>query len=224
MFLNKLIVVCLSVVFLFSAQGFQNQAFGDVGKDAKLDSKTRAAVVGDIGQLLIEKYVFLDVAEKLRDHIHNRLKNGDYDTIDDPARFAMVLVEDLYQISEDRHFHIEFSPERAELIRAQRSRSKEEKEAAEKKYCEDDRGTNFGFKKLENLKGNIGYLDLRYFISSPLCLLLAHSTSGISAVNPIATSNLSLPQLTARPPGTHREPRTTSAPFKAVSRRCSSSG
>jgi len=75
----------------------------------------------------------------------------------------MVLVEDLYQISEDRHFYLEFNPERAELIRAQRSRSKEEKAAAEKQYCEDDRLKNFGFKKLEHLKGNIGYLDIRFF-------------------------------------------------------------
>lgn len=183
MFLNKLIVVCLSVVFLFSTQGFQNQAFGDATKDAKLDSKTRAAVVGDIGKLLIEKYVFLDVAEKLRDHIHNRLKNGDYHTIDDPARFAMALAEDLYQISEDRHFHIEFNPGRAELIRAQKGQSEGEKEKARRTLCEDDRRTNFGFKKLENLEGNIGYLDLRYFSNAEHA-----GPTAVAAMNYLANS------------------------------------
>jgi hypothetical protein len=179
-----MIISFLTVVFLVNIQGFHSQSIGETTKDAQINSKTKAAIIEDIGELLIEKYIFLDIAKRIKDHISTRLKNGDYDPIDDPDRFADMLREDLYQISQDRHFHIEFNPKRAELIRAQRSRSKEEKEAAEKEYCEDDRGTNFGFKKLENLKGNIGYLDLRYFSNAEYA-----GPTAVAAMNYLANSD-----------------------------------
>lgn len=163
MFRRKLIISFLTIVFLVSIQNFNSHSTGETMQDAQIDSKTRAAIVKDIGELLIEKYIFLDVAERIKEHIGTRLKNGDYDSVDDPAHFAKVLEEDLYQISEDRHFHIEFNPGRAELIRAQKGQSEEEKERANRTLCEADRRTNFGFKRLEHLKGNVGYLDLRYF-------------------------------------------------------------
>ncbi len=184
MFAGRGLMLCSLILWLFNLSGFPGRSMGQTVQPAPLDAKTRAAVVEEIGQLLVEKYVFLDVAEKLRDRIHARLKNGDYDAIDDPARFATVLVEDLYQISEDRHFHIEFNPERAKLIRAQKSQSQEEKEAAEKQCCEDDRRTNFGFKKVENLKGNIGYLDLRYFSNAEYA-----GPTAVAAMNYLANSD-----------------------------------
>lgn len=196
MFVNKLNVICVLVVFSFSIHGFQNQAFGETPKNAELDSKTRTSVVEEIGKLLIEKYVFLDVAEKLRDHIHGRLKNGDYDALDDPARFANTLRDDLYEISQDRHFHIEFNPQRAELIRAQQSQSEEEEEKAGGKLCDDDRLENFGFKKLEHLKGNIGYLDLRFFSNAEYA-----GQTAVAAMNYLANSDAVIVDIRDTPGG-----------------------
>ena len=133
---------------------------------AHIDAKTKSAVATSICKLLMEQYIFLDVAEKMKNHISTRLKDGNYDKIDDPAQFASTLGEDLYEISKDNHFHIEFNPELAELIKAQQSQSDEEVQRANKKFVEDDRWMNFGFRKLEQLRGHIGYLDLRVFCNA----------------------------------------------------------
>jgi hypothetical protein len=158
----KWIACCLLIALFFNSSASQSQTFVQAKSDARIDSRTRAAVVAEIGDLLIEKYIFLDVAEKIKKHIDTRLKNGDYDGLDDPVRFCSALVEDLYEVSQDKHFHIEFNPQLADLVRAQQSESEEEKERAFQAHRENDRQNNFGFRKVENLTGNIGYVDIRY--------------------------------------------------------------
>jgi len=69
----------------------------------------------------------------------------------------------LLETSHDHHFFLEFNPERADLIRATRSRSESQIDQARKKILDDARWHNFGFRKLERLRGNVGYLDLRSF-------------------------------------------------------------
>ncbi len=134
------------------------------GKTANpLDQGTKTAIVETIGKLLVDKYIDLEVAEKIRNHLTSKLEAGDYKRVDDPVAFARFLTNDLFESSQDYHFFIEFNPERADLIKAKRSRSKPEADQAEEKLRADSRWQNFGFQKLERLRGNVGYLDLRSF-------------------------------------------------------------
>ena len=159
---GKRIMSCAMIVYLVSLTLFSGRSMGQTVPGVSIDSQTRAAVADEIGRLLIEKYIFLDVAERIKDHIDGRLRDGAYDDLDDPIRFAQVLTDDLYQVSQDRHFHVAFDPRGAELVRAQESESEQEKKRAFEANRESDRLTNFGFKKVENLAGNIGYVDIRY--------------------------------------------------------------
>jgi hypothetical protein len=193
---RRLIMTSIPIVLFISISILQDETLGETARDAIIDSRTRAAVVEEVGKLLMEKYVFLDVAEKLKDFIDNKLENGGYDAFDDPNRFAMALVEDLYQISGDRHFYIEFNPQRAELVRAQRSQSDEEKKAGERQRYEDDRGTNFGFKKLEHLKGNVGYLDLEFFSNAEYA-----GETAVAAMNFLANADAVIIDLRDTPGG-----------------------
>lgn len=181
---GKLMISCFLIVLLYNIPALQSQTRGEVAEEIKIDSKTRAAIIADIGKLLVEKYVFLDVAERMKDHLSAKLKKGDYDSIDDPIRLANVLREDLYEISKDSHFFIEFNPGWAELIRAQQSESEEGAEKACRKLGEDDRRANFGFKRLEHLKGNIGYLDLRFFSNAEYA-----GETAVAAMNFLANAN-----------------------------------
>jgi hypothetical protein len=141
---------------------FAGRAGGQAAGDAAIDDRTRAAVVEEIGRLLIEKYIFLDAAERIRDHIDERLRDGAYDGLDDPVLFARTLTDDLYQASQDRHFYVAFDPREAGLVRAQQSESEEDKRRAWEAHRERDRLNNFGFRRVENLAGNVGYVNISY--------------------------------------------------------------
>ena len=149
-------------MFLYAAQIAEGRTL-DMGKDMKLNTRTKTAIIESINTLIVEKYVFPDVASQVKDHLNARLKNGAYDTLESAKQFANALWADLRESSTDRHFYIEYNPERARLVRAQKSQSDEEAEEAKRTMAEKDRLMNFGFKKLEIMKGNVGYLDLAFF-------------------------------------------------------------
>lgn len=146
------------LIALFAAT---NVGFGETVNS--LGQGMKSAVVETIGQLLLDKYIDLELAEKIRNHLNSRLAAGGYDQTDDPVAFARLLTSDLFDSSQDYHFFIEFNPERAGLIKAKKSRSKPEADQAEEKLRADSRWQNFGFQKLERLRGNVGYLELGSF-------------------------------------------------------------
>lgn len=128
-----------------------------------LDARTRSKVIAAIDELLIDQYIFLDVAERMRDHLNTRLADGAYDQLEDPAAFCAVVRQNLHDISKDNHFFLEYNPERAARIQAEAAGMQEEAERAKSEFREQDRVINFGFRKLEILPGNVGYLDLQLF-------------------------------------------------------------
>jgi hypothetical protein len=133
-----------------------------MGKDLKINAKIKAEIIESINTLVVERYVHPDVALKVKEYLRTRFKNGDYDTVVSAKQFANALWADLCESSNDNHFYVEYNPERAKLVRAQKSQSDEEVEKAHKTMVERGRLTNFGFRKLEIMKGNVGYLDLKY--------------------------------------------------------------
>ncbi len=149
--------------FLFAVFFFIAQIAGGETKEMKLDSKAKKAVIESVNGLIVERYVIRDIAQQLAEHLNERFKNGAYDKVDNASQFANALWADLRESSNDNHFYIEYNPERAKLVTAEKSQSPEEIEKANKAMAEKERLTNFGFKKVEILKGNVGYLDLDFF-------------------------------------------------------------
>ena len=92
-----------------------------------------------------------------------QLDAGKYDKIENVNAFAQALTGDLRSISHDKHIRVTYSPETVKMIRAGSSRSAEDREKARKANIERQRQGNFGFRKLEIMEGNIGYLDLTGF-------------------------------------------------------------
>jgi hypothetical protein len=193
---NKLFFGCLIFIFFLYPPLCHGQQ-GEASKgNAPMDSAMKAAVVADISKLIMEQYIFLDVAERMRDHINAKLSHGEYDAIADPAQFAAMLRADLFEISKDQHFYVEFNPERAELVKAQQSQSEEEVQRAERKLFERDRWINFGFDRLERLKGNVGYLDL-----SLLCNAENAGATAVAAMNFLAHADVVIIDLRDTPGG-----------------------
>jgi hypothetical protein len=118
------------------------------------------AVVQDVLKLAKEKYVYPDVGEQIADAIQAKLDRGDYGSITDAHELAATLTMDLRDVSKDRHWAVMYSPTQET---AYIDPETEEDETQLARWLERARRDNFGFEKIERLKGNIGYIDLRQF-------------------------------------------------------------
>jgi len=154
-------VIVLSVVTTL----YNPIAFGQEPKAPTLDTATKQAIVDEISALLNKNYIFAETAKKMEELVRSRLKNGDYDKIFGVQEFARAVSQDLASVSKDKHLGFSFAPEMAADIRRLRSRNADEVKAAREKELNAARRDNFGFRKVEQLPGNIGYLDFRVFQS-----------------------------------------------------------
>ncbi len=115
-----------------------------------------AKIIDSISKEFNEVYVFPETAKKMEEALKKNLAEGRYSAIDDPEILAQKLKEDLVAVSNDKHiniFYMEKEPKDPDSN--PEARAKEIRAMAE---------NNFGFKKLEILPGNIGYIDLRGFM------------------------------------------------------------
>lgn len=163
---NKLnTLIFLIVLFLYSVPVFPqiyNFSSNDEGKQINTTEKTK--IINKLSKRLIEKYIFLETAKKMSDHIKTKLNNGGYDTVSDVRNFAQVLTMDLQSISKDKHLRVRFNPELSKDLK--RMEQDGENPDDEKKFVERMKYENYAFKKVERLENNIGYIDFRNFAPS----------------------------------------------------------
>jgi len=111
-------------------------------------------VIASFLELLEEKYVFPDVTEQVREVLEQRLRNGEYESVKDSQHFASILTEHVYEILKDKHVRVYFAPSRK--IVSDNESSLDRNEFLQR--------TNYAFRRVERLSGNIGYLDLVGFV------------------------------------------------------------
>jgi len=128
----------------------------------KLSPETRATTVESLANLLTEQHAFPEAGQEMADRIQGRLAQGDYDEIVDVDAFCAALTGDLHAVSHDLHLAVYHQPHEAAAIARAEAETSTEKEPStlwwEQVACD-----NYGFKRLEVLTGNVGYLDVRYF-------------------------------------------------------------
>jgi hypothetical protein len=121
------------------------------------------SIIQKIIQLTQEKYVYPEIGEQIGIGIQEKLNEGKYTKLSTYAELAEQITSDLIALSNDHHWHVAHNPDQAvELIDPEH----ESDETQMARYLESVRKTNFGFERVERLKGNIGYLDLRCFVPS----------------------------------------------------------
>ncbi|NRB42168.1 MAG: S41 family peptidase [Pseudomonadales bacterium] len=82
-------------------------ACNDDGADnGPVSAEEKADIVLELQVLLLDKYIFLDVAEAIAAKIDQQQQSGHYAAIDNRQAFADTLANDLYNISEDKHLRI----------------------------------------------------------------------------------------------------------------------
>jgi len=137
---------------------------GAVVENIKLDAAERQRVIDGIASNLTEYYVYPEVGQKMIDAVRAHQKNGDYDQIVDGDAFAFKLTANLRDVSHDRHLHVNFSSVKNPPDIDEDPTP--EQKADERREMEHD---NCGFRKVEILPGNIGYLKFDFFGDPDVC-------------------------------------------------------
>lgn len=120
-------------------------------------------VVRDVAGLAAKKYVYPDRGNKIAEEIRAKLSEGGYGELTTAGELAFSLTMDLRAISNDQHWSIVYDPQRgAENVDPET----EDDEASLSRWLALARRRNFGFERVERLRGNIGYIDLREFAPS----------------------------------------------------------
>jgi len=123
-----------------------------------LDPARRGAVIERTLELLREKYVYPDVAEAMAKAVEEKDAKGGYDAMESASHLALTLTSDLQAVSHDRHLRVLFHPP------ASMFSDEDDAEAQERGRLRAVH-ENFGFRSVQRLPGNVGYIDLRNFHS-----------------------------------------------------------
>jgi hypothetical protein len=130
--------------------------------DIPADAAKRAEIIDSVCAALNKTYVFPDVARQMDEFVRAQMADGAYDELDTVAEFARALTQDLRSISNDRHLGVMYaSPEAVARMSADR-----DEEEVERERLANYAGTNFNFKQVELLEGNVGYLRFDSFVGA----------------------------------------------------------
>ena len=142
-----------------------------VPKDTKLsaftlDPASRASLIAGVIGALDAEYVFPDVALKMAEMLRRNAEGGDYDSLTSGPAFAEALTTQLQAVSDDKHLVVNYSPDTSRespTVHATPTASELEK------LREELKSVNCGFKPVEHLAGNIGYLKFDQFARVDIC-------------------------------------------------------
>ena len=151
------IIFCFAILFILISYYSKAQTVQD-----SVSQTEKQNVIISISELLNKNYIFPDVSKKMSDTLAENLKRGSYLSISDPILFAEKLTDDLQSISKGVHLAVSFNPQRVQELKAPQKKN-DELSASRLKEMQLN---NFGFKKVELLDGNIGYLDLESFVDA----------------------------------------------------------
>jgi retinol-binding protein 3 len=137
------------LLYFISIWCLQIQAQNQLTRSVKND------VVNNLCKSLLDNYIFEDTAINMKNSLLKSLTAGLYDSITNPQEFAYRLTTDLRKIYDDKHLSIIFDTKMQENL-ADTSKLKEEEKRKQNRvaYAQE----NFGFKKVEILGGNVGYI------------------------------------------------------------------
>ena len=116
-------------------------------------------VIGRVGQLVTDRYVFADIGVRLAKLLAERLAGGGYDRVSAPKELAALVTEDLQSVNGDRHLRLKHH----EIEIAEEANDPTEAELAP--LVETTMG---GIVQVRHLTGNVGYLELKPYLFPPV--------------------------------------------------------
>ncbi len=123
------------------------------GPPVALTPEVRAATVEGAADAVEKGYVYPEIGQKMAAALRDKLKAGAYEQAKDEPAFARMLTQDLRAVSNDRHLGVRPAPRTD-----QPDRGPSAQEIA---------GDDYGFRKVEILPENIGYVRFDAFMNAP---------------------------------------------------------
>jgi hypothetical protein len=145
-----------------------------------VDATARAEILAWISDTLSARYVAPEVARIMANEILERAAAGAYDGLDDAGVFLHEVERNLRAASNDKH--VGLWPERLEDVNDEDT----DYTPADPEYVEHMRRTNYGFKKLEILPGNVGYVRIDEFahpaLGGPTAVAVMNAVGSVDAL------------------------------------------
>ncbi len=149
------------VVFLVSATISIAQQPRTNEPDTPIDQKTKTEVVHHLVEDLREQYVFPEIAAKLAQVLTENLDRGEYASIHGAKEFADILTREMREIAHDAHLQVSYTSEVPRI-------PPEKPGQLDPEMLRRIKDENFGFKKVEILDGNVGYLKVSAFANAEM--------------------------------------------------------
>jgi hypothetical protein len=156
------VVTLAFAALLLTAAGTSAQVPIRIAKDQKplpIDAAQRAKVIDATLKQLDDNYVFPDVAKKMRQAIEARVERKEYDAIETGQELAEKLTAHLQEVSKDKHLRVMCSTEKLPA-----PPPKGEKPTPNEQMRQNARKMNGGYRRVERLAGNVGYLEVEGFM------------------------------------------------------------
>jgi hypothetical protein len=131
--------------------------------DEPLDASTRDAAIEDVVTTIGRHHLYPDAAAQVVAAIRRRLDDGEYAGVTTARSLADVLTAHLREAGHDDHLCVLY-PAPPRLPDGRETPTPEEREDRRQRGLQ----ANFGFRRVEQLAGNVGYLDLRGFFDPEL--------------------------------------------------------
>ena len=157
----------MKIIIILSITLILNSSFGYSQDTLLIDEKAQEEIILEVASIIQEKYVFANVGEKMAKHIIKQFEKGEYQSFIEVGTLCKKVTSDLRDISSDKHVFVFYSPEEALTVRAEKGLlSEDEIKKINEQNFDYNKRENFGFRKVEILDGNVGYLDIRYFTNT----------------------------------------------------------
>jgi hypothetical protein len=133
------------------------------GQTQPLTAEIKKQTIDDLSALLPERYAYKEVGQKLQQLLQQNLRAGKYDSYTSPKDFSIAVTNDLRSLNSDRHLALNFSPQPQTTTSTGTPQPPLSPEEQAKGASVFNRQMNYGFKNVQFLNGNVGYLKFDYF-------------------------------------------------------------
>ena len=191
--------LCLSVALLVQLQCLPALAqTPGVQKPPVVDAPMRLRLMENIIRELKNKYVAPKETNAIESELRKKFRSPAYDQITSPRELASALTNDLRTASRDLHLFVTYDPELERTVLAlPHTPSVELQEPPpDPARLIELRQSNYNFRKLEILRGNVGYLELRGFVD-----LNYSKETAVAAMSFLANSDAVIIDLRKNPGG-----------------------
>jgi C-terminal processing protease CtpA/Prc len=127
-----------------------------------IDAAKTKRVIDAALKELDENYVFPDVAKKMAESVRQRQANNEYAGVKTGPELAQLLTRHFQEVSKDKHLRVMFNMA-PPIVNAGPKMTKEEQKA---RMTTNAQKANAGYRRVERLAGNVGYLELDNFAHS----------------------------------------------------------